>query len=228
MPQHWGARSSWKNWRLVTGGTPPTLSQTQTALVNEVWRDMLNTIKVDNENANWIICEQVIPEDVGGWTIREVCLYDQDGDLIAVGNFPETYKPTLQQGSGRTQTIQVILQVSASSSVELKIDPSVVLATREYVDDQDKKHEDKVDPHPQYVLKGNVQYERYNANRDYTRGEIVSILDNSEVTNYWCNKTHQPDSPVNPIGDSSDTWREFLIDYRWERYTKLSYFLMED
>ncbi|MEI8631420.1 phage tail protein [Vibrio sp. PP-XX7] len=125
------------------GGTLPTPSQTQTALVNEVRRELLNSVEADSQNPDWIICEQIIPENVGGWTIREVGLYDADGDLIAVGNFPETYKPVLEEGTGRTQTIRVILQISASASVEFKIDPSVVLATRAYVDTQDAELERK-------------------------------------------------------------------------------------
>ncbi|WP_154179670.1 phage tail protein [Vibrio furnissii] len=134
-------------------GALPVPDQNQTQLVNEVRRMSLNSVEIDENNPNWIICEQVIPEDVGGWTIREVGIYDVDGDLIAVGNFPETYKPILEEGSGRTQTVRVVLQVSATATVELKIDPSVVLATRQYVDIQDQKHEAKADPHPQYVIK---------------------------------------------------------------------------
>ena len=124
-------------------GVLPTPDQNQTALINEVRREPLNAIEIDPNNPNWIICEQIIPEDVGGWTIREVGIYDVDGDLIAVGNFPETYKPILEEGSGRTQTVRIVLQVSSSSSVELKIDPSIVLATRDYVDKKLKEHEKK-------------------------------------------------------------------------------------
>lgn len=132
-------------------GSLPTPTQSQTSLINEVRRKALNSVSVDDDNPNWVTCEQVIPADVGGWTIREVGIYDADGDLIAVGNFPETYKPVLEEGSGRTQTIRVVLQISSTSTVELKIDPSVVLATREYVDKQDKAHLDESDPHPQYA-----------------------------------------------------------------------------
>lgn len=132
-------------------GVLPTPDQNQTALINEVRRALLNAVEIDPNNPNWIICEQVIPEDVGGWTIREVGIYDVDGDLIAVGNFPETYKPILEEGSGRTQTVRIVLQVSSSSTVELKIDPSIVLATRDYVGKKVKEHEEKLDPHPQYT-----------------------------------------------------------------------------
>ncbi|KDM92902.1 phage tail protein [Photobacterium galatheae] len=139
-------------------GQLPTPNQNQTVLVRELRREPLNLIDVDDQNPNWIICEQVIPENVGGWTIREVGIYDVDGDLIAVGNFPETYKPVLSEGSGRTQTIRVVLQVSSTASVELKIDPSVVLATRKYVDDLHNSLVTAVDPFPQYAGKEKFRF----------------------------------------------------------------------
>ncbi|CAG9297578.1 phage tail-collar fiber domain-containing protein [Celerinatantimonas diazotrophica] len=119
------------------GGKAVTPNQSQTSLVHTLRRKPLNSITIDPDNPNWVICEQVLPPEIGGWTIREVGLFDTAGDLIAVGNFPETYKPLLSEGSGRTQTIRIVLEVSSASSVELKIDPSVVLATREYVNQQD-------------------------------------------------------------------------------------------
>ncbi|EKO3414770.1 phage tail protein [Vibrio fluvialis] len=134
-------------------GELPVPDQKQTALVNEVRREFLNSVETVPDNPNWIVCEQVIPENVGGWTIREVGIYDIDGDLIAIGNFPETYKPILEEGSGRTQTVRLVLQVSSTATVELKIDPSVVLATREYVDKKDKSHVDASDPHSQYLTR---------------------------------------------------------------------------
>ncbi|CAG9000668.1 MAG: hypothetical protein CENE_02668 [Candidatus Celerinatantimonas neptuna] len=120
-------------------GSPVTPQQSQSALIHEVRRADLNSVSIDSDNANWIICEVVIPADVGGFTIREVGIYDSDKNLIAVGNFPATYKPKLTEGSGRTQTIRIVLEVSSTKSMELKIDPSVVLATREYVDKQVKQ-----------------------------------------------------------------------------------------
>ncbi|MEX6677991.1 phage tail protein [Pseudomonas sp. W2Oct36] len=106
----------------------------QTALINEQRRAPLNELKVDPANTAIIIAEQVIPAEVGGWWIREIGLYDADGDLVAVANCAPSFKPLLMQGSGRTQVIRLNIQVSNSSNVELKIDPSVVLATRDYVD----------------------------------------------------------------------------------------------
>ncbi|EPP1150837.1 phage tail protein [Yersinia enterocolitica] len=118
------------------GGTLPTPNPAQTQLVNEQRRAALNTLSIDPINTSQIIAEQVIPEVEGGWWIREIGLLDKDGDLVAIANCAETYKPLMQEGSGRTQTIRVILIVSSTAAVTLKIDPSVVLATRKYVDDK--------------------------------------------------------------------------------------------
>ncbi len=116
-------------------GTLPTPDPVQTKLINQKRIAPLNLLTVDPANTSQIIAEQIIPENEGGFWIREIGLYDDDGILIAVANCPETYKPQLQEGSGRTQTIRMILIVSSTSAITLKIDPSVVLATRKYVDD---------------------------------------------------------------------------------------------
>lgn len=117
-------------------GVLPTPDPAQTTLIHEVRRAPLNMLTIDPANASQIIAEQVIPEDVGGWWIREIGLFDKDGDMIAVANCAETYKPQLQEGSGRVQAIRVILIVSSTEAVTLKIDPAVVLATRQYVDNK--------------------------------------------------------------------------------------------
>jgi len=116
------------------GGATPVPDSEAEALVNQQRSAAINQVSVDPDNPKYIICEQVIPEDVGGWWIREVGIFDADGDLIAYGNFPETYKPQLEEGSGRTQTIRVVIMVSDTAAITLKIDPSIVLATREYAD----------------------------------------------------------------------------------------------
>lgn len=146
------------------GGKAVTPNPEQTTLINEVRRGVVNMLSIDPQNINQIIVEQVIPENEGGWFIREIGLFDSEGLLIAVANCPETYKPLLQEGSGRTQTIRMILIVSSTSAVELKVDPSVVLATRQYVDNKiievkqyadtlHQKHIDAANPHNQYAFK---------------------------------------------------------------------------
>ncbi|WP_145567263.1 phage tail protein [Yersinia aleksiciae] len=146
------------------GGVLPTPNPAQTQLLGEKRRAALNSLSIDEANSSQIIAEQVIPETDGGWWIREVGLFDKDGILIAIANCPDTYKPQLQEGSGRTQTVRMVLIVSSTDAVTLKIDPSVVLATRKYVDDkviEVKAYADglmtahlaAVDPHSQYAPK---------------------------------------------------------------------------
>ncbi|WP_339057405.1 phage tail protein [Candidatus Regiella endosymbiont of Tuberolachnus salignus] len=118
------------------GGSLPTPDPRQTQLINERRRAALNSLSVDPINTHQMIAEQVIPAADGGWWIREIGLFDHDGTLIALANCPETYKPQLQQGSGRTQTLRMILIVSSTAAITLKIDPSVVVATRRHVDDK--------------------------------------------------------------------------------------------
>ncbi|MCP3749616.1 phage tail protein [Pseudomonas sp. SBB6] len=114
--------------------TDPIPSRDQKKLINERRRAPLNQVKVDPDNASVIIAEQVIPPDVGGWWIREIGLYDADGDLVAVANCAPSFKPLLNQGTGKTQVVRLNIIVTSTANVQLKIDPAVVLATREYVD----------------------------------------------------------------------------------------------
>lgn len=117
-------------------GTDPQPDRAQTKLIHEQRRAPLNQVSIDPKNTNVIIAEQVIPETVGGWWIREIGLYDADGDLVAVANCAPSYKPQMAQGSGKTQVVRINFIVTSAANVTLKIDPSVVLATRKYVDDR--------------------------------------------------------------------------------------------
>ncbi|ECJ5559054.1 phage tail protein [Salmonella enterica] len=151
------------------GGVLPTPNAQQTALVAEERRAALNMLYIDPQNSSQIIAEQVIPENEGGWWIREVGLFDETGALIAVGNCPESYKPQLAEGSGRTQTVRMVLITSSTDNITLKIDPAVVLATRKYVDDKVlelkvyvddlmAKHIAANDPHTQYAPKASPTF----------------------------------------------------------------------
>jgi len=116
--------------------TDPIPNRTHTRLINEWRRAPVNQVRTDPANPNIIITEQVIPADVGGKWIREIGLYDADGDMVAVANCAPSFKPLLVQGTGKTQIIRMNFIVANTASVVLKIDPAIVLATREYVDTQ--------------------------------------------------------------------------------------------
>lgn len=123
------------------GGTLPVPDAGQTKLVNEVWRHTLNKISQDKKNKNYVVAELLIPPEVGGFWMREMGLYDDAGTLIAVGNMADSYKPALAEGSGRAQTLRMVIMVSDIATVELSIDASTVMATKDYVDEKLTEHE---------------------------------------------------------------------------------------
>ncbi|MGL5844257.1 MAG: phage tail protein [Aeromonas hydrophila] len=141
------------------GGQPVTPNPAMTSLPGEQRRAPINTLFQDPLNPSQLVAEQIIPEDVGGWWIRCVGLYDDTNTLIAIANAPDSYKPLLSTGSGRTQTIRMVLIVSSTSAVELKIDPAVVLATRKYVDDLLTAHQQSREhPDASETAKGFTRY----------------------------------------------------------------------
>ncbi len=133
-------------------GTVPMPNATQTALVNEVYRANLNDLKVDENNANWVVAVGYIPSTEGNFWVREVGIYDADGDLIAVGNYPETFKPMMADNVAKDIYIKMIFEISSADAVTLEVDPSIVMASREYVSQELLN----------YALKSNV----------YTKNEV--------------------------------------------------------
>lgn len=109
-------------------------TESQTALKNQVWSGNINLINVDAENPNWIMISAIIPTTDGGFTIREAAILDDAGNMIAIGKYPETYKPVLSEGSSKDLTINMILEISNTSTVTLKVDPTVIIATKKDID----------------------------------------------------------------------------------------------
>jgi phage-related tail fiber protein len=123
------------------GGTLPEPNVNQTKLIGEKWRAALNKITVDAKKKNYVIAELVIPPEIGGFWLREMGLYDAAGTLVAVANMAESYKPELAEGSGRAQTVRMVIIISALEAVDLTVDTTTVMATQEYVDDKIAEHE---------------------------------------------------------------------------------------
>lgn len=115
------------------GGAPVLPVENRTSLVNEVHRRPVNTVDEDPENPGWVVVRSVLPPEVGGWAVREVGIYDAAGDLVAYGNFPESYKPVLEQGSGKELIVDIYMEVGAGANVTLQINPSIVTATQAWV-----------------------------------------------------------------------------------------------
>lgn len=151
-------------------GTLPTPNPAQTKLINEKYRALLNTLTIDKSIDNHIIAEFIIPANVGGFWLREMGLYDDAGTLIAVSNMAESYKPKLEEGSGRTQTLRMVLIVSSTDAIQIIAGGDTVLATRDFVDDAIKAHE-KTRNHPDAstTAKGLVQLSSATTSNDETK-----------------------------------------------------------
>lgn len=173
------------------GGALPTPDSKQTRLVHEVWRHTVNRVILDATHQNRIIAELVIPPETGGFWIREIGVFDEHGDLIAVGNTAESYKPTVAEGSGRAQTFRTILTVSSTATVALTVDNTMVMATVDYVDDKLKEHEQsRRHPDASLTTKGFTQLSSDTTSTSETRAAtpkaIKIAMDNAgQRNNSW-------------------------------------------
>ncbi|EDQ3452554.1 phage tail protein [Salmonella enterica subsp. enterica serovar Larochelle] len=182
----------------------PTASQAK--LRHEVWRGEMNTLTVAPNNPNWLIAELVLPEDVGGWYVREVGVFDDEGELIAIGKFPESYKPLLPGGCGKQVCIRLIMEVSNTTAVTLTVDPSIVLATRDYVDVRLDEHEHSTN-HPDATLtqKGFTQLSNATDSDDETKAATpkavkAAMAEARNHTHTWNQITDVPDGTLTQKG----------------------------
>lgn len=173
-------------------GADPVPSPTQTKLINQVYRAQLNQLRVSPTDANVLIAEVVLPPDVGGWHIRELALEDKDGVFSAVANVPPSYKPLLAQGSGRNQVVRMHIITSGTSNIQLKIDPSVVLATRQYVDESVNG-----------LLPANKPAGTYTKVTVNDRGVFVSGSNPTTLAGYGITDTYTKDQITAMIGQAS-------------------------
>jgi hypothetical protein len=102
-------------------GSTPTPDVSQTALVHEVYRGEVSNIHIDVDDTTRIVVEGIIPTSQGGFWVREIGLYDDQGELVVVGNAPEGYKPLPSEGAGRVLNCQVFVVVSNTDAIELKV-----------------------------------------------------------------------------------------------------------
>ncbi|WBF44725.1 phage tail protein [Serratia rubidaea] len=122
-------------------GALPEPMPEQTKLLNEQYRAALNALDIANTSKDHIVAELIIPANVGGFWLREMGLFDESGELIAVGNMAESYKPKLEEGSGRTQTLRMILIVSNTDAIQVIAGDDTVLASRDFVEKALLDHE---------------------------------------------------------------------------------------
>lgn len=116
-------------------GSVPKHTTASTKLINEKYRAAVTTLTADKANPSQFIAEQILPETVGGFWVREVALYDNGNNLIAIGNCPETYKPKLTDGAGGVLSVKLYVAVSNVNAVEIKMTPASVYVTEQHVND---------------------------------------------------------------------------------------------
>ena len=121
------------------GGQDVEPMSSMTGLVRETFRAQINEITFDAVHPDMFTAELFIPQSVGGFYIREVGLFMEDGTLFAVGSMPLTEKPDLSSGSASDLLIKIIVRVLDASTISISIDPAQVLATRDYVDRMDRE-----------------------------------------------------------------------------------------
>ncbi|EFO3784505.1 phage tail protein [Escherichia coli] len=98
-------------------GNAVTPEAGQTALVREVYRGTISRLAVSPDQENQFIAYLVLPEGVGGFTVREAGLLTSDGELYAVGSCAAIEKPV----NGVTATLQFRLAVAESAQVTLNV-----------------------------------------------------------------------------------------------------------
>ncbi|EAJ2410239.1 phage tail protein [Campylobacter jejuni] len=109
-------------------------SEEMQSLEEIVYEANISSKSVDESNPNYVNLMCHVPSDVGGFEVNAVGIYDEAGDLLAVGNVPRTYKPILKEGSAKELMIKIVMELSNAEEVILKLDPSVIMASRDYVD----------------------------------------------------------------------------------------------
>lgn len=189
-------------------------TEAQTILKNEVWRGDLSSLKVSPDNPGWMIAEAVVLADVGGFWVREVGIFDADGDLIAVGKMPETYKPRYQDGTTKDLWIRVYMEAANTSAVTLNIDPSLAVATQQSVVNAIESHVAEANPHPQYAKEQAMKGTRYATLDLGESGTVNQVYDYSAAAVFVSTVTGDHAIQFANFPDSGDMGRMhvFLIN----------------
>lgn len=158
-------------------------NESMNALEEVVYESLINSKYVDKENTHYVHLECVVPSSVGGFEINSIGIYDEAGDLLAVGNLPSTYKPLLEQGSAKELLIKVTMELKNASEVILELDPSVILASRDYVNEVKLELELKID---EAIANFTEELKKY-ALKNGSTSEVFNVA-NATETSHAINK----------------------------------------
>ena len=114
--------------------TNPTAASA--ALVREVWRTPVESVITDPDNPSAILVTAIIPTNAGGWWMREFGIFDQAGSMIAVAKPVSQYKPTALEGQLEDIRYEFQIIIGENANVTLLVDPSLLFATRAWVENR--------------------------------------------------------------------------------------------
>jgi len=203
----------------------------ETTLKKQIYECPPNRIEEESGAPSWIELEAVIPHNVGGWYLREVGCFDDEGDLIFIGNLPSSFKPSGEAGVIKDLVFEMVYDAVAANVVQIKIDPNVVIATRKYVDDQDKAHTDNAHPHPQYAKENDVsklifdsQFLPYDSQRTYAIGEVCYTKNQAtgELSYWQWYSNVESLAGKNPLTNENrqSGWTDDTKPFYWTPYKK--------
>ncbi|MBY6915495.1 phage tail protein [Clostridium botulinum] len=232
-----------------SNGTYYNPTEDQVELRNTVYECAVGAIKIDTNNPNWITVETLLPGNIGGFTIREVGLFDADGDMIVVGKYPETYKPLIENGASKDINVRIIFEVSNTENVTLNTNPSVIIATKEDVNNLQEQIENNTTQLKDCAKKTDLDnyYSLVNATKIATGTDILTlpfgnyVSTESEITETLVNCPTKGSGFVMKVeritggiqgnfkrlnikcnNKTSDTFINTLVDTQWSGWKQLA------
>lgn len=114
-------------------GNPTDPQESDTQLVRERFRAAVNRVYQSPTDPKRFTAELVVPANVGGFTMREVAVFDSHGAMFVVGTLPDTYKPTADEGAFSDVVVRVDFMVSNAQIITLQVDPAIAVASQQWV-----------------------------------------------------------------------------------------------
>ena len=105
-----------------------------TALKREIWRGKIQNYEIDSVSRNVIKISGIIPKDVGHFTLREMAIFDDNNNMIAVCNAPDLLKAVLEEGALTEAVVYMRIAVTNTEVVNIVVNSSAVYATVQELD----------------------------------------------------------------------------------------------
>ena len=182
-------------------------TEEQTALKNVVWEGNINSLRIDEKNPNWIVIETILPGTVGGFMIREAAVLDNENNIIAIGKYPETYKPRAEDGSIKDLVVKMILQLSNTSNVTLEVDPTLVFVTQKDIQDLDDKFDKNIKE-----IKGKIGEELLSTEAKNLSGAINEVVEKIKNISETTEEIVALSEEINSASEEMDSSSKFVYE----------------